>query len=80
MIVGHTVQHGAIKQRCGGRLIMIDTGLSYMYDANPSALRSLRNETMAVYPSIDINVKGHPRRNQSGMGRYDECKGDSRLS
>ena len=61
MIVGHTVQHGAIKQRCSGQLIMIDTGLSYKYDANPSALvvRGLRNETMAVYPNVVTDEDGH---------------------
>lgn len=53
MIVGHTVQHGAIKQRCGGNLIMIDTGLSYKYDSNPSALVvGVDNVTRAVYPDI----------------------------
>lgn len=50
MVVGHTVQHdGAIHTRCGGKVILIDIGISKVYGGNKGALEILGNRVNALY-------------------------------
>lgn len=55
MVVGHTVQQangGAIATRCGGRLVLIDTGSSSYYGGSSSALElTPTGEAFAIYPT-----------------------------
>ena len=50
MIVGHTTQRsGQIMERCGGKLIGIDTGISAHYGSNFSDLDLSNNDARALY-------------------------------
>ncbi|KAI7902380.1 Metallo-dependent phosphatase-like protein [Cokeromyces recurvatus] len=50
MVVGHTVQHdGAIHTRCGGKVILIDIGISNAYGGRKGALEIRGNNVFALY-------------------------------
>ncbi|KAI9470998.1 MAG: Metallo-dependent phosphatase-like protein [Benjaminiella poitrasii] len=50
MVVGHTVQHdGAIHTRCGGKVILIDIGISSAYGGRKGALEIRGNDVYAIY-------------------------------
>jgi hypothetical protein len=50
MVVGHTVQHdGAIHTRCGGKMILIDIGISKVYGGNKGSLEIRGNDVYALY-------------------------------
>jgi len=52
MVVGHTTRRdGRIQSRCGGRLLVIDTGISAHYGGHLSALEVLDGDARAIYPS-----------------------------
>ncbi|OBZ83600.1 hypothetical protein A0J61_08350 [Choanephora cucurbitarum] len=50
MVVGHTVQHdGAIHTRCGGKVVLIDIGISSAYGGQKGALEIRGNKAVALY-------------------------------
>lgn len=50
MVVGHTVQHdGEIHTRCGGKMILIDIGISNVYGGNKGSLEIRGNDVYALY-------------------------------
>ena len=51
MVVGHTTRRdGKIQARCGGRLLVIDTGISAHYGGHLAALELLDGDARALYP------------------------------
>ena len=57
MIVGHTTQRsGKILERCGGRIIGIDTGISEHYGAKISVLDLSNNDARALYKDKSIDL------------------------
>ncbi len=52
MIVGHTTRRdGRVLSRCGGRLLVIDTGISAAYGGHLAAVELLGGDARAIYPS-----------------------------
>jgi hypothetical protein len=52
MVVGHTTRRdGRIESRCGGRLAVIDTGISSHYGRNAAALELRSGDAWALYPA-----------------------------
>jgi hypothetical protein len=50
MIMGHTVQEGGrITTRCGGRIVLIDIGISAIYGRNVGALEMRGDTLTALY-------------------------------
>ncbi|KAI7881013.1 Metallo-dependent phosphatase, partial [Lichtheimia hyalospora FSU 10163] len=50
MVMGHTVQRdGHIRTRCGGKAILIDIGISYVYGGHPGALEIQGDQVHAIY-------------------------------
>ncbi|KAI8980937.1 Metallo-dependent phosphatase-like protein [Pilobolus umbonatus] len=50
MVVGHTVQHdGLIQTRCGGKVVLIDIGISSAYGGRKGALEIIGNSVRALY-------------------------------
>ncbi len=50
MIMGHTVQEGGrITTRCGGRIVLIDIGISAIYGRNVGALEIRGDALTALY-------------------------------
>ena len=70
LVVGHTVQPGyRIRQRFGGEVFLIDTGISRYYDGgHPSALEIENGRFTAIYPGERKTLldRSHP---QSDKGR-----------
>lgn len=61
MVVGHTVQHdGAIHTRCGGKVILIDIGISSAYGGRKGALEIRGNEAVALYADRNENLPNPP--------------------
>lgn len=57
MVVGHTTQRdGRVQSRCGGRLTVIDTGISAHYGGHVAAWESLAGDARAVYPSGPVDL------------------------
>jgi predicted MPP superfamily phosphohydrolase len=56
MVVGHTRQHVRVGQRCHGKLLLLDTGMSIAYDANPAILvvRHRKDEEVEVHVQSEI--------------------------
>lgn len=51
MVVGHTTQReGRIATRCGGRLLVIDTGIAGHYGGHLAALELRAGDAWALYP------------------------------
>lgn len=51
MVVGHTTRRdGRIQARCGGRLLVIDTGISTHYGRHLAALELRSGDAWALYP------------------------------
>jgi hypothetical protein len=50
IVVGHTVQHdGRVHTRCGGKIILIDIGISNAYGGRKGALEIRGNNVKALY-------------------------------
>ncbi|GAA5817556.1 hypothetical protein MFLAVUS_011104 [Mucor flavus] len=61
MVVGHTVQHdGAIHTRCGGKVILIDIGISSAYGGRKGALEIRGNEAVALYADRNEDLPNPP--------------------
>lgn len=45
LVMGHTPQFGGALSRCGGRILLIDTGLSSAYEGRPVVLEFLRSKS-----------------------------------
>lgn len=61
MVVGHTVQHdGAIRTRCGGKVILIDIGISSAYGGRKGALEIVGNEVTALYATYNETLPTPP--------------------
>ena len=53
--MGHTTQRdGKIAARCGGQLLVIDTGIASHYGGMVSALELRGSEARALYPSETV--------------------------
>lgn len=50
IVVGHTVSKGGIRMRSGGRVIMIDVGMSKLYGGPAGCLTIENDKYYAVYP------------------------------
>lgn len=61
MVVGHTVQHdGAIHTRCGGKIILIDIGISSAYGGRKGALEIQGNDVQALYATYNETLPTPP--------------------
>lgn len=61
MVVGHTVQHdGAIHTRCGGKIILIDIGISKAYGGRKGALEIKGNKATALYSTYNEFLDNPP--------------------
>ena len=50
MVVGHTVQRGRrMRGRCGGRLMLIDIGISRAYNNYAAAWECVNGQPAAIY-------------------------------
>lgn len=49
LVVGHTVQE-QVRARCGGRIVLADTGMSWAYGGPASFVEHADGEAWAVYP------------------------------
>jgi hypothetical protein len=57
MVVGHsTRKDGRIASRCGGQLLLIDTGISAHYGGNTAALEIRQNDAKALYPEGAVDL------------------------
>jgi len=62
MIVGHTAQrNGRVLVRCGGRLDVIDVGISSVYGGHLAALQIVGHDARALYPDGTVDVEDPPR-------------------
>ena len=58
MVVGHTTQaSGRILSRCGGRLLVIDIGISDHYGAHLGALELTNGDAKALYPEGPVDLE-----------------------
>ena len=58
MVVGHTTQSsGRILSRCGGRLLVIDIGISDHYGAHLGALELTNDDARALYPEGPVDLE-----------------------
>ncbi|KXN74530.1 Metallo-dependent phosphatase [Conidiobolus coronatus NRRL 28638] len=72
MVLGHTVQqNGKITSRCGGRIILIDVGISKYKRGNLAALELTPGHAKGLYPNgksavlpvpSNLNHNSHPKR------------------
>ncbi|KAG1457906.1 hypothetical protein G6F56_006512 [Rhizopus delemar] len=61
MVVGHTVQHdGHIHTRCGGKVVLIDVGISTVYGGNEAALEIKGNQVTALYGTRRESLESPP--------------------
>ncbi|CEI92812.1 hypothetical protein RMCBS344292_07062 [Rhizopus microsporus] len=61
MVVGHTVQHdGKIHTRCGGRVVLIDIGISTVYGGNKGALEIMGDQVTALYEDKNETLSSPP--------------------
>jgi hypothetical protein len=61
MVVGHTTQKdGSIATRCGGRLVVIDTGISAHYGGHRAALEIRAGDAGAVTPAGPVDLPDPP--------------------
>jgi hypothetical protein len=52
MVLGHTVQeNGKITARCGGRILLIDVGISKYMKGNLAALELTPGHAKGLYPN-----------------------------
>jgi 3',5'-cyclic AMP phosphodiesterase CpdA len=52
MVVGHTTRRdGRVQDRCGGRLLVIDTGISAGYGGHRAAVELASGDARALYPT-----------------------------
>lgn len=57
MVVGHsTRKDGRIASRCGGQLLLIDTGISAHYGGHRAALEIRQNDAKALYPEGAVDL------------------------
>lgn len=57
MVVGHTTRRdGRIEARCGGRLLVIDVGISEHYGGHVAALEIVRGDARALYPDGPVDL------------------------
>lgn len=49
LVVGHTVQN-KVRSRCGGRIVLADTGMSWAYGGPASFVEYADGDAWAVYP------------------------------
>ncbi len=58
MVVGHTTRRdGRIESRCGGRVAVIDTGISAHYGGHLAAWTSVGGDAAAIYPSGRVDLE-----------------------
>jgi len=61
MVVGHTTRRdGRIQTRCGGRLHVIDIGISRAYGGNLGAWRWSEGDAVALYPTGPVDLEDPP--------------------
>ena len=57
MVVGHTTQRdGSIASRCGGKLLIIDTGISHHYGSHIAVLELTDDDAKAMYLEKGIDL------------------------
>ncbi|KAI8975483.1 Metallo-dependent phosphatase-like protein [Mycotypha africana] len=57
MVMGHTVQRdGIIRTRCGGKIVLIDVGISKAYGGYRGALEIQGNDVYALYPNRKVKL------------------------
>lgn len=57
MFIGHTTQeNGQVNTRCGGRVVLIDTGISAHYGTHVSAVDVRAGDARAIYPTNTADV------------------------
>lgn len=57
MVVGHsTRKDGLVASRCGGQLLIIDTGISAHYGGNLAAIEIRQNDAKALYPTGAVDL------------------------
>ena len=61
MVVGHTVQRPVARARCGGRLVLLDTGASAIYRGHPSAFRCDQGEEGGAWLLREGHKEALPR-------------------
>jgi hypothetical protein len=58
MVVGHTTRRdGKIEERCDGRLLVIDTGISGHYGGHTAVLELTGGDARAIYPSGTVDLR-----------------------
>jgi hypothetical protein len=69
MVVGHTMQDsGRILSRCGGRLSVIDVGISRVYDGGHlAAWEVVGGDAAAIYPSAKQDLVDPPAPSLAGQ-------------
>ncbi|KAG1046407.1 hypothetical protein G6F46_001840 [Rhizopus delemar] len=73
MVVGHTVQHdGRIHTRCGGKVVLIDVGISTVYGGNKGALEIRGNKATALYKDGTETLPSPPPYNPKKAIVHDE--------
>ncbi len=64
MVVGHTVTRGEIAVRAGGRLVMIDVGMTRVYGGPAACLLMEKGKLFGVYPDktreLPVKASGKP--------------------
>jgi hypothetical protein len=61
MVVGHTTQRdGLVHTRCGGRLAVVDVGISHVYGGHLGALEIRGRDARALYPTGPVDVADPP--------------------
>jgi 3',5'-cyclic AMP phosphodiesterase CpdA len=61
MVVGHTTRRdGRLQVRCGGRLAVVDIGISRGYGGHLGALEIRGRDARAVYPSGPVDLEDPP--------------------
>jgi hypothetical protein len=62
MVVGHTTREdGRVQARCGGALVVIDTGISEHYGSHHAAFEWAAGDGRALYPSGAEDLPDPPR-------------------
>ena len=62
MVVGHTVQPRGARTRCGGALVLLDTGISRAYDGHPAAWECREDEGAAALEEAGRRPLQTPQR------------------
>jgi hypothetical protein len=69
IVVGHTVQHdGRVHTRCGGKIILIDIGISNAYGGRKGALEIRGNNVKALYKDGSEDLDTPPPYKQKDEG------------